>query len=160
MTGLACGRVLLALAALILGGCATLGPQQREAAAGIAIAARSTQVDCTQADACALASPLRALGERALAESTPDAPSHHALILDRGPDALLARIHMNEGNTALVVPLLETYIRSNPDDGLALSLLGSAYMSQGKAARATQFLQGAVIEGQAGHGQIGRWLQK
>ncbi len=57
---------------------------------------------------------------------------------------LLARIHMNEGNTALAVPLLETYIRSNPDDGLALSLLGSAYMSQGKAARATQFLQEAI----------------
>ena len=42
------------------------------------------------------------------------------------------------------MPLLETYIRSNPDDGLALSLLGSAYMSQGKAARATQVLQEAI----------------
>ena len=87
-------RLLPALAALLLGGCATLAPQQRDEAAAIAIAARSTQVDCTQADACALASPLRALGERARAESTPEAPSHYALILDRGPDALLARIHL------------------------------------------------------------------
>ena len=31
MTGLPCGRVLLALAALWLGGCATLSPQQRDA---------------------------------------------------------------------------------------------------------------------------------
>lgn len=57
---------------------------------------------------------------------------------------LLARIQMSEGNTALAIPLLETYLRSNPDDGLALNLLGSAYMSQGKTARATQFLQEAV----------------
>ena len=37
MTGLPRGRVLLALAALWLGGCATFSPQQRDAAAGIAI---------------------------------------------------------------------------------------------------------------------------
>lgn len=57
---------------------------------------------------------------------------------------LLARIQMTEGNTALAIPLLETYLRNNPDDGQALSLLGSAYMSQGKTARATQFLQEAI----------------
>lgn len=57
---------------------------------------------------------------------------------------LLARIQMTEGNTALAIPLLETYLRNNPDDGLALNLLGSAYMSQGKTARATQFLQEAI----------------
>ena len=80
----------LALSGLLLGGCATLAPQQRAQAAAIAIAARSTQVDCARADACALASPLRALGERTLAESSPGAPRHRALILDGGPDALLA----------------------------------------------------------------------
>jgi putative PEP-CTERM system TPR-repeat lipoprotein len=57
---------------------------------------------------------------------------------------LLARIQMSEGNTALAIPLLETYLRSQPDDGLALSLLGSAYMTQGKSARATQILQEAL----------------
>lgn len=107
------GRVLLALAALLLGGCATLSPQQREAAAGIAIAARSTEVDCTQADACALASPLRALGERALAESTADAPRHYARILDRGPDALLARIHLIRAARRSID--LQTYIFDEDD---------------------------------------------
>lgn len=57
---------------------------------------------------------------------------------------LLARIQMTEGNTALAIPLLETYLRKNPADGLALSLLGTAYMAQGKTARATQFLQEAI----------------
>lgn len=57
---------------------------------------------------------------------------------------LLARILMSEGNGILAIPLLETYLRSNPDDGLALSLLGSAYMTQGKPARATQILQEAL----------------
>ena len=57
---------------------------------------------------------------------------------------LLARIQMSEGNTALAIPLLEGYLRNNPDDGMALNLLGSAYLSQGKTARATQFLQEAI----------------
>lgn len=57
---------------------------------------------------------------------------------------LLARILMSEGNTALAIPTLETYLRANPNDGLALNLLGSAYMAQGKTARATHFLQEAL----------------
>ena len=107
------GRVLLALAALLLGGCATLSPQQRDHAAGIAVAARSSQVDCTQAVACALASPLRALGERALADSTPAAPKHYARILDGGPDALLVRIHMIRSARRSID--LQTYIFDEDD---------------------------------------------
>ena len=74
-------RVLAGAFALSLAGCATLSVEQRDAAAGIARAARSSQVDCTRADACALASPLRALGKQAIAASTPAAPRHVALIL-------------------------------------------------------------------------------
>ena len=107
------GRVLSALAALLLGGCATLTPQQRDDAAGIALAARSARVDCTRADACALASPLRELGERAIAESTPDAPKHRALILDGGPDALLARIHLIRAARRSID--LQTYIFDEDD---------------------------------------------
>ena len=107
------GRVLAALAAILLGGCATLAPQQREAAAGIAIAARSAEVDCTQADACALASPLHALAERALAESTPEAPKHYARILDGGSDALLARVHLIRSARRSID--LQTYIFDEDD---------------------------------------------
>lgn len=107
------GRVLLALAALLLGGCATLSPPQRDEAARIAIAARSTEVDCAQADACALASPLRELGERALAESSADAPRHYARILDRGPDALLARINLIRAARRSID--LQTYIFDEDD---------------------------------------------
>ncbi|HWS77691.1 MAG TPA: phospholipase D family protein [Thermomonas sp.] len=107
------GRALLALAALLLGGCATFSPQQRAEAAAIASAARSTQVDCTQADACALASPLRGMGERALAESTSAAPKHYATILDGGPDALLARIHLIRAARRSID--LQTYIFDEDD---------------------------------------------
>jgi phosphatidylserine/phosphatidylglycerophosphate/cardiolipin synthase-like enzyme len=107
------GRLLAVLAALLLGGCATFAPQQRDAAAAIAIAARSTEVDCTQPDACALASPLRALGERALAESTATAPKHYALILDGGPDALLSRIHLIRSARRSID--LQTYIFDEDD---------------------------------------------
>ena len=107
------GRAVLAMAALMLGGCATFSPQQRDAAAAIAVAARSTQVDCTQPDACALASPVRALGERSLAESTPAAPKHHALILDGGSDALLVRIHLIRAARRSID--LQTYIFDEDD---------------------------------------------
>jgi len=98
---------------VLLGGCASVAPRQRDAAAAIALAARSTQVDCTQADACALASPLRALGERAIAESTATAPKHYALILDGGPDALLSRIHLIRSARRSID--LQTYIFDEDD---------------------------------------------
>jgi phosphatidylserine/phosphatidylglycerophosphate/cardiolipin synthase-like enzyme len=105
---------LLFLAALlVLGGCATFSPQRRAEAAGIAIAARSTQVDCTKADACALASPLRDMGERTLAESTAQAPRHQVVILDSGPDALLARIHLIRSARRSID--LQTYIFDEDD---------------------------------------------
>jgi phosphatidylserine/phosphatidylglycerophosphate/cardiolipin synthase-like enzyme len=87
-------RWLAGALVLLLAGCASLSPQQRNAAAGVAIAARSTQVDCTRPDACALPSPVMAMARYTLAASTPDAPRHRALILDDAPDALLARIHL------------------------------------------------------------------
>src|SRR5687767_3887494 len=101
-------RHLIALAcALALSACATLSPAQRERAAGIAFAARSQQTDCVAADACAQASPLRDLAARAFAESTPEQPRHYALILDRGTDALLARINLIRSATTAID--LQTY---------------------------------------------------
>src|SRR5690606_2333508 len=87
-------RLLLLAAALAAGGCATLSPEQAEAAARVAGQARPVLVDCLREDACATPSALRRLGLDAMADSAPGAPRHHALILDYGQDALLARLSM------------------------------------------------------------------
>ena len=44
--------------ALLCSACASLSDRQRDRAAGIAAGARSTVIECEQADACALSSPL------------------------------------------------------------------------------------------------------
>ena len=106
-------RLLAGAFALLLAGCATLSGEHRDEAAGIARGARSTQVDCARADACALASPLHALGRRAVAESTPAAPRHYALILDDAPDALLVRIHLIRSAQRSID--LQTYIFDEDD---------------------------------------------
>ncbi len=111
------GRVGLALATLFfggfLGGCATLSTPHRVDATRIAVDSRSTQVDCSAADACALASPLRELEQRAAAESTAAAPRHYALLLEKGPDALLARITLIRSARRSID--LQTYIFDEDD---------------------------------------------
>ena len=107
------GRALAGLLALLLAGCATLSPQQRRAAAEVAVDARSTEVDCVRADACALPSPLMAMARDTLAASTPAAPRHRALILDDAPDALLARIHLIRAARHSIG--LQTYIFDEDD---------------------------------------------
>ena len=108
------GRFALALAALLaLSGCVSLSDAQREDAVAIAERARSTQVDCSRDDACAQPSPLQELGQRALAESGPDAPRHYALILDDAPDALLARIELIRSARRSID--LQTYIFDEDD---------------------------------------------
>ena len=86
--------VLLAWLALACTGCAGLGATQRARAEAITHAAQVTAIDCTQPGACAQPSSLHALAARAFAESTPAAPRHYALMLDRGSDAMLARINL------------------------------------------------------------------
>ena len=99
--------------ALLCGGCASLSDTQRDRAASIAQAARSTIIDCSAADACAQSSPLRDLGSRAHAESSAQAPRHYALILDRGQDALLARINLIRSARSRID--LQTYIFDKDD---------------------------------------------
>lgn len=109
-------RALLpVLLALSCGACATMSQGQRERATQIAAAARSTQTDCAAADHCAQASPLRDLGRKALLASGPDAPRHYALILDRGPPALLARINLLRSARSKID--LQTYIFDEDDAG-------------------------------------------
>ena len=106
-------RVLVLASALLCSACAGLSQNQRNQSASIAEAARSQVIDCSAADACAVASPLHDLGGRATAESTPQAPRHYALILDQGSDALLARINLIRSARRTID--LQTYIFDKDD---------------------------------------------
>ncbi|AWV08795.1 phospholipase D family protein [Marilutibacter maris] len=108
---------LLAVAwvALWLGACASLSGAQRDRAQAIAVQGRSIEIECQQADACAEPSPLRELAAEAFAESTPEAPRHYALILDRGPDALMARLNLIRSATTAID--LQTFIFDEDDAG-------------------------------------------
>jgi phosphatidylserine/phosphatidylglycerophosphate/cardiolipin synthase-like enzyme len=108
-------RALALLLALSCAACATLSPAQRTRSEAIALSARSTEIDCTRDDACARPSPLHQLGARAFAQSAPAAPRHYALILDRGQDALLARIDLIRSATTSID--LQTYIFDEDDAG-------------------------------------------
>jgi phosphatidylserine/phosphatidylglycerophosphate/cardiolipin synthase-like enzyme len=108
-------RLVLALCALALSACASLSPAQREQSARIVAAARPSTVECTAIDKCAQPSPLRDLAARALAESTPEQPRHYAVIIDRGPDAMLARINLIRAATTRID--LQTYIFDEDDAG-------------------------------------------
>ncbi|MHC9083693.1 phospholipase D family protein [Luteimonas sp. RIT-PG2_3] len=122
-------------------GCFSLSQQQREQATHIAAQARSTEVDCSAPDACARPSPLRELGVAArppgagprqpvgndIVGSTaglPTAPApaagapaplQHALLLDYGQDALLARLDLIRGAQRSID--LQTYIFDEDDAG-------------------------------------------
>ncbi|SFV31514.1 MULTISPECIES: phospholipase D family protein [unclassified Pseudoxanthomonas] len=112
--------------ALLCSACASLSDRQRDRAAGIAAAARSQVVECTQADACALRSPLYDLGDEARASSTPEAPRHYAVILDQGSDALLARLNLIRSAREHID--LQTYIFDKDDSARLVldELLGAA----------------------------------
>ncbi|WP_433853206.1 phospholipase D family protein [Stenotrophomonas nitritireducens] len=107
-------RLLLLGSALLAGGCASLSPQQRERAEGIAVAARSTALDCERPDRCALDSPLRALGAQAIADSeAAGAPRHYATLLDEGELSLVARLNLIRSASRSVD--LQTYIFDTDD---------------------------------------------
>lgn len=118
-------RVLLLALTLATTACTTLSPAKRDAAAHIAVEARSTEVLCERADACAAPSPLRDLGTRAVSRSTPAAPQHYALLLEYGQDALLARLDLIRGAQRTID--VQTYIFDEDDAGhLVLEELLSA----------------------------------
>ena len=119
-------RLSIAACALVLAACASLSPAQRERSASIVNAARPVAVECQALNKCAQASPLRDLATRALAESTPEQPRHYALILDHGPDAMLARINLIRAATTRID--LQTYIFDEDDAGQLIldELIGAA----------------------------------
>jgi cardiolipin synthase C len=85
-------RLALAGTLLLLGACSHVSRNERLQAGDYAENARSTEVGCSTA--CAVDSPLLALGDQAYAASTPEAPRHGVVILDEGHNALLARVHL------------------------------------------------------------------
>ena len=108
-------RLVIAAGTLALAACASLSPAQRERSARIVAAARPTAVDCAELNKCAKPSPLRDLATRALTESTSEQPRHYALIIERGPDAMLARINLIRAATTRID--LQTYIFDEDDAG-------------------------------------------
>jgi phosphatidylserine/phosphatidylglycerophosphate/cardiolipin synthase-like enzyme len=106
---------LLVLLLLSTAACSTLGERQHARAAGVAVAARDDTVDCDRPDNCAAPSELRALAGAAFARSAeaPGTPHHYALILDKGGDALLARINLIRSATRRID--LQTYIFDKDD---------------------------------------------
>ena len=116
---------LLALL-LLVSGCASLSNAERDRAAGIAVQARSTVVECSQADRCALDSPLRGLGGKAFAASTEAAPQHYATIIDEGEVSLVARLNLIRSATRSID--LQTYIFDKDDSARLVldELLGAA----------------------------------
>src|SRR5690606_31046436 len=108
-------RLMVLAWALAAGACATLPPEQAAAAARVAEQARPLLVDCAREDACASPSRLRTLGHEAMAASTPGSPRHHALILDYGQDALLARLSLIRSAQQSLE--LQTYIFDEDDAG-------------------------------------------
>ena len=106
---------LAAMLALACNACVTMTPGQRARAQAVTSAARSTVATCSQANACAQPSSLHALAGRAFAESTATVPRHYALMLDRGDDAMLARVNLIRSATTSVD--VQTYIFEEDDAG-------------------------------------------
>lgn len=77
---------------VLLGACSHVSQRQRLQAGEYAEQARSSAVTCV--GECTIGSPLRELGDAAIAASTPAQPRHAVVLLDRGQDSLLARVHL------------------------------------------------------------------
>lgn len=106
---------LLAGMALALAACAHLPQARRAEAEAIARDARDTRVWCQRDDACAAPSPWRTEAQALISQSTPVAPAHRVLLLERGEDALLARLHLIRAAQRSIE--LQTYLYTDDDAG-------------------------------------------
>lgn len=106
---------LAAVTLLALSGCSSLSKREIQAAVDIAHAGQSDVVGCQAGVDCAVASPLLAIGGQAIADSAPGAPRHYVALLDRGQDALLARVHLIRAAKKTIE--LQTFIFDADDSG-------------------------------------------
>ena len=108
-------EALLLVLILLLPACVGLSNAQRARAEAVAVQAQSTQITCDAPGHCARPSPLRELAADAFAASTPASPRHYAVILDRGDNALLARLDLLRSATTSID--VQTYIFDEDDAG-------------------------------------------
>ncbi len=76
---------------------------------------RDRSLSCQEKDACALKSPIYDLADKAYQDSTAEAPRHAVILLDRGQDSLVARLHLI--HTAKHSIELQTFIFDQDDSG-------------------------------------------
>lgn len=57
---------------------------------------------------------------------------------------LLARLYLADGNQPQAISVLETYLKAQPGDGQAMTLLANAHMALGRHAKATALMQEAL----------------
>ncbi len=60
---------------------------------------------------------------------------------------LLAQIYIKDGDVVRATEVLEGYVRAQPADSQALTMLASAHMAQGHNAKATSLMQDALAKG-------------
>ena len=102
-------------ALLVLSGCSSLSKREQQAAVELVQAGRSDVVGCQEGLDCAVASPLLALGGRDMGQSANGGPRHHVALLDRGQDALMARVHLIRAARSTID--LQTFIFDADDSG-------------------------------------------
>ncbi len=105
----------LLLISLLLPGCTLSRAQIRHADAVISASLDHT-ITCTQADRCALPSPLLDAANDALARSSPGHPVHVVSLLDQSEPALVARLNLIRAARHSID--VQAYIWDNDDAGL------------------------------------------
>ena len=100
---------------LAISGCSHLSKEKRIQADNFAQQHRDSSLSCRQEDACALKSPLYDLADQANRESTTISPKHAVVLLDRGQDSLVARLHLIHSAKRSIE--LQTFIFDQDDSG-------------------------------------------
>ncbi len=110
-----CWRALAAMLFIALfAGCGVNRQLARQADRIVAVE-QSQQITCTQADHCAIESPLRRLVAQARRTSTPQQPIHYVNVLEQGEDSLLLRVHLIRAARKSID--IQTFIWVNDDAG-------------------------------------------
>jgi cardiolipin synthase C len=100
---------------LTLSACSHLSKEKHIQADNFAQQHRDDTLSCQQKDACALQSSLYDLADQANRESTAINPKHAVVLLDRGQDSLVARLHLIHSAKETIE--LQTFIFDQDDSG-------------------------------------------